>query len=332
MRSIILLFIVLLTPGLTQAEVDYHHGNPREGDLSTVSRTGGSRNGRPVNDNSRNGSSEREKFHSGANRTNDSWKGSSGGNTNPKWGRADASRTGANRTGRNHNSGFGNNSSWSSGGHATWSSNHVSRNGWSRTSFVADGPFTIKVIVDGRPLNRRPQSQLNGIALAPGPHNIRVIAYGPRRTKELRDRFYVSRNSHQKLIVRSSGRGGPLFLDRVGGTRGRRGRRHDATAQYSANYCYDAQFFNVQQVVEQMRCRPFDQGKLEIAKSAVHHNILYADDLSFLMEQLTFDQAKVELAAFAYSRLCNAHELYLVFNTLQFQSSIGRLKHLTGYY
>lgn len=215
------------------------------------------------------------------------------------------------------------------------SSHRGARTGWSRTSFVADGPFTIKVIVDGRVLNHRPQAQVNGVAISPGSHAIRVIAYGPRRTKELRDRIYVPRGGHHKLFVRSAGRSGPIFLERVGhpGNRSvRRGRLHDTGRYQVRDQCYEARHFNVDQVVEQMRCQPFDHAKLEIAKSAVYHNSLFADDLRYLMEQFAFDQSKVELATFAYSQVCNGQDFYVIFGTLSFQSSVRKIKRQTGYF
>lgn len=215
--------------------------------------------------------------------------------------------------------------------------NHGNGRGWSSTSFIAEGPFKIKVFVNGRAVNYRPQHQVHNIRLRPGNHRVRVVAYGPRHTKETRDVLAIRPRRVNQFAVRSAGRRGGLYLDPVvviDHTRNRRGRIHDQPPGRGqvVDFCEDARYFNVDRVVDQMNCEAFDGRKLQLAKQAIRQNSLFAYDLQYIIEQLTFDDAKVELAVFGYSRVCNIEEYYLVFEAFSFQSSIRRVKRATGYH
>lgn len=215
--------------------------------------------------------------------------------------------------------------------------NHGNGRGWSSASFIAEGPFKIKVFVNGRAVNYRPQHQVSNIRLRPGNHRVRVVAYGPRRTKETRDVLAIRPRRVNQFAVRSAGRRGGLYLDPVAvidHTRNRRGRIHDLPSGRGevVDFCEDARYFNVDRLVDQMNCEAFDSRKLQLAKIAIRQNSLFAYDLQYILEQLTFDDAKIELAVFGYSRVCNVEEYYLVFDAFSFQSSIRRVKRATGYH
>ncbi len=214
--------------------------------------------------------------------------------------------------------------------------NHGASRSWSSTSFVAEGPFKIKVFVNGRAVNYRPQHQVKDIRLRPGNHRVRIIAYGTRLTKETRDVVAIRPRRVNQFAVRSAGRRGGLYLDPVvalNPTRNRRGRLHDSrVGKGQVDFCADARYFNVDRLIDQMNCERFDGRKVQLAKHAIQQNSVFAYDLHYILEQMTFDDSKLELAAFAYSRVCDVEEYYLVFEAFSFQSSIRRLKRLTGYY
>ena len=214
--------------------------------------------------------------------------------------------------------------------------NHENARGWSNASFVAEGPFKIKVFINGKAINHRPQHQVRDIRLRPGNHRVRVVAFGPRRTKETREVLAIRPRRVNQFAVRSAGRRGALYLDpmTVDHIRYRRGRLHDAAPRrgHVADFCEDARYFNADRLVDQMNCEAFDGRKLQLAKNAIRQNSLFAYDLQYILEQMTFDEAKVELAVFGYSQVCNVEEFYLVFDAFSFQSSIRRVKRATGYH
>lgn len=214
--------------------------------------------------------------------------------------------------------------------------NHGNKRGWSSASFLAEGPFKIKVFINGRSVNYRPQQAVNVVLLRPGNHRVRVVAYGPRRTKETRDVLTIRPRRTNQFAVRSAGRRGGLYLDPivVDHTRSRRGRLHDTPPQRGnvVDFCEDARYFNVDRLINQMNCESFDGRKVQLAKNAIRYTSIYAYDLQYLLELLAFDDSKLELATFAYTRVCNVEEYYLVFDAFSFQSSVRRLKRATGYY
>ena len=155
---------------------------------------------------------------------------------------------------------------------------------WSKTSFIADGSFTIKVFVNGRSLNSRPQSQVEALRLTPGTHRVRIVAYGPRRTKELRDVVQVRQNSSNQFAVKSASRNGGIYLDPIrlsNRVPARRGRLHDKRRRVREDFCEEAKYFNVDRLVDQMNCERFDSRKLLLAKDAIAYGQVFADDLKY---------------------------------------------------
>lgn len=207
---------------------------------------------------------------------------------------------------------------------------------WPSTSFVAEGPFKIKVFINGRAVNYHPQHQVDDIRIRPGNHRVRIVAYGPRRTKEMREVLVIRPRRVNQFAIRSAGRRGALYLTARATSnhvKKRRDRLHESTHNVIVNdYCEDAQYFNVDRLADQMNRARFDGRKVQLAKNAIRNNRLFAVDLQYLLQQLTFDDAKVELAAFGFSRVCNTQDYYMVFEALSYQSSVRKLRRITGYY
>ncbi|MEW6469312.1 MAG: DUF4476 domain-containing protein [Bacteroidota bacterium] len=71
--------------------------------------------------------------------------------------------------------------------------------------------------------------------------------------------------------------------------------------------------------------KSFDSSKLQVAKQAIGSNYLTAGQVSELMELLTFESSRLELAKFAYNRTIDKQNYYLVNNAFQFESSVWEL-------
>jgi len=76
----------------------------------------------------------------------------------------------------------------------------------------------------------------------------------------------------------------------------------------------------------------FDSSKLKIAEQAVSANKVLSEQVLDLMDMLTFESSKLELAKFAYKFTVDKNKYYLVNSGFTFSSSIDELnKYITGF-
>jgi hypothetical protein len=76
--------------------------------------------------------------------------------------------------------------------------------------------------------------------------------------------------------------------------------------------------------------RPFDSGKLQIAKQAVSKNRMNSYQVAELMQLLTFESNKLELAKFAYQFVIDPKNYYVIYNEFTFDSSVNELSAFIG--
>lgn len=86
-------------------------------------------------------------------------------------------------------------------------------------------------------------------------------------------------------------------------------------------------FENLMNVV---RNQSFDSSKLKIAKQAISTNNVNAGQVLQLMNLLTFESYKLDLAKFAYRYTVDKQNYFILYDGLTFQSSINELGTYTG--
>jgi hypothetical protein len=77
--------------------------------------------------------------------------------------------------------------------------------------------------------------------------------------------------------------------------------------------------------------RSFDSGKLQIAKQAIDVNALSTRQVAELMRLLTFDSYKLDLAKYAYHRVIDKNNYWMVNDEFTFDSSIRELNDFLGH-
>ena len=76
-----------------------------------------------------------------------------------------------------------------------------------------------------------------------------------------------------------------------------------------------------------IRNTAFDSNRLGIAKSAIRENYLYSSQVLELMELMTFESNRLDLAKFAYLYTLDKGNYFVVHNAFSFGSSITALNH-----
>ncbi len=86
----------------------------------------------------------------------------------------------------------------------------------------------------------------------------------------------------------------------------------------------------VNNIAESMSYARFDDEALQIAKNRIRRNAIRSEDVAYLMSQLNFEDNRLALAKFAWSRTVDRRNFNLVFNELKFRSSQRELDRFIG--
>ena len=78
---------------------------------------------------------------------------------------------------------------------------------------------------------------------------------------------------------------------------------------------------DVERLLQAVRQRPFDDGKLSLAKEALGQSSIQADDLAQLLRGFSFEASRVELATFAYPHVADRQNFYRVYDAFAFDAS-----------
>jgi hypothetical protein len=92
--------------------------------------------------------------------------------------------------------------------------------------------------------------------------------------------------------------------------------------QYTAPYMSTYDFNKLKSSVES---KSFDSSRLTVAKQGVKSNVLASWQVAELMDLLTFESSKLELAKYAYKYVADKGNYYLVNDQFTFSSSISEL-------
>lgn len=87
--------------------------------------------------------------------------------------------------------------------------------------------------------------------------------------------------------------------------------------------CMDRQ--DVYRLLDDLDRQCFDDDKLSMAKRRLRHKHIEARHLRLVLETLSFECNRLELAKFAYDRVSDQHNFYLVYDAFDFNSSINEL-------
>ncbi len=98
----------------------------------------------------------------------------------------------------------------------------------------------------------------------------------------------------------------------------------------AGNYLYPLPATDVQNLVQALRRQSFDDSRLPIVKQALAQNSVQAAELAELINTLTFDKARIELAKFGYGRLSDPQNFYRVYDALRYPSSIREVQQALG--
>ena len=99
------------------------------------------------------------------------------------------------------------------------------------------------------------------------------------------------------------------------------------SVSYPYGYMVPSAFENLKNIV---RNQSFDSSKLKIAKQAIAANNVRTEQVLQLMDLLTFESYKLDLAKFAYQYTVDKQNYFMLYDGFTFQSSINQLAMFIG--
>jgi hypothetical protein len=79
------------------------------------------------------------------------------------------------------------------------------------------------------------------------------------------------------------------------------------------------------QALAQIKQQNFESTRLTVSKQIITSNFFTSDQVRQMMQQMSFESSRVELARFAYNRVLDQQNYYLVNNAFSFSSSVDEL-------
>jgi len=73
--------------------------------------------------------------------------------------------------------------------------------------------------------------------------------------------------------------------------------------------------------------RNFESTNLDIVKSAIDNNYLSSEQVKELLGYFTFETNKLEIAKYAYKKVCDPKNFFKVYDAFDFESSVTELKN-----
>lgn len=222
----------------------------------------------------------------------------------------------------------------------------------SRTTFYAEGPLNFRLYIDGHVVNARPSNRAFARDLRPGRHAVRIESVGRRGYPQVYNgSIRIRPNHHSEFAVYNNrGLGLSINLTRETPIRGGYGGGHGGpvyeppmSCGHSAGHCtcgtpaaviLSGPALGNLRAAMNRQC--FDDDKIRLARRALDGpTLILAADLRGLMHMFSFDRHRLELAKFAYSRVADPENFFVVYSAFAFNSSQRELDRWLadqGYY
>ncbi|MHA6248681.1 DUF4476 domain-containing protein [Pontibacter sp. CAU 1760] len=212
-------------------------------------------------------------------------------------------------------------------------------------TFTAERGEAFYLKLDDRTINPTATNFVRIAPLRPGRHNVELKVRTRHGVYQLGQRILVPNGVEATYMVRTHGRSGKAYLRLVSEVPfappiGRPQPRYpDRYNDYDRDPYpprhddrYTPQCRNLltgrelDRLLETMRARSFESTKLSIARDAVRHSSIMAEDLKRILQAFDYDHSQVEFAKYAYDYICDREHFYYIYDLFRFDSSVRELE------
>ena len=226
--------------------------------------------------------------------------------------------------------------------------------GHSKVTFYSTYGEPFILTVNGERINHRPATRVYLDHLAPGNNRIHLRIKKRGHYSEIRCPIFVEAGFHSDFAIRPTHHR-RYTVERVSATplfahyRDHYGS-HVSDYYGQAEYYYEDDYYgrydgkkrrgqrwkdgnhrnrrsyvNMEDVLYSLSYYHFDKEKVAYARRAVKGKFIYSRDVSRIMNEFTFDRAKIDFAVFAHQYVADPENYYKVKATFTFRSSVRDL-------
>jgi len=219
--------------------------------------------------------------------------------------------------------------------------------GHSKVTFYSLNGEAFILIVNGERVNRRPATRVYLDNLYPGKNRvgIKIIKHG--HTVELYRPVYIKDGFHSDFVIEPQHHGYTLEKIAMKPLRNSyRGNRFEEDYYFEGDYYKRGghnkrgnhgrkkghphghkkyRYVNMDDVLYSLNDYHFDRDKLDYARRAINGKHLYARDVSRIMQEITFDDSRLDFAVFAYQFVVDKENFYKVKRAFRFRSTARKL-------
>ncbi len=201
--------------------------------------------------------------------------------------------------------------------------------------FRTENGSPMVVFVNGQRINSKPSEVVKLDDIYAGSHRVKIKILGNSYTKELIKPINL-RKGHRSVFVVNAGRRGhtsmvkikeqPMLRNRQRPQSIRRGRGY-----YNGNHTFKNNHnqLNMDRFMQRLSYEAFDKDKVQVTKRALSERRIFARDLELILNEITFESNKLEVAMFAYESVIDKRNFHHVYDAFTFRSSIRKLEKYT---
>lgn len=197
-------------------------------------------------------------------------------------------------------------------------------------TFKTNNGASMIVFIDGNRINSQPMNIVKLNKLYAGRHHVRIKVIGRRFSREINRPIQLKKDHKTKFVVNSVGRRGNLQLVKVD----EKPIHHNNYKPYPKKQnrydhrekCHVGYMVNMDKLLHGLEHKRFDSKKIEFVRLALANKSLYTRDLLEILNNVTFESTKLDIAIFAHQGVVDKDNFHLIYDVFKFRSSIRELE------
>lgn len=201
--------------------------------------------------------------------------------------------------------------------------------------FKSENGNPMIVYLNGERVNAKPMRTVVTDRVFAGKHHVTIKVLGKHNVKMIHQPIQLRRNHRTRFLIQNMGRRSwpnlmkvheePMFerpynphvYDRNDNIRN--GRFHGKN--FNRHQRFESNLLNMRNFMVGMDYQRFDFERVEYAKHHLAQTQLFAQDLAKILNTMSFDYNRLEVATFAYGNVIDKENIYVVFDEFAFSST-----------
>jgi len=190
-----------------------------------------------------------------------------------------------------------------------------------RARISSEAKQKIRVVIDGHLVNRKPYYEVNVDYLKPGRHHVKVEVFGRHGRRVVRDKIYLKNGFDNRFVVTHRHGSLGIFRTHIQPIRHNMQPYHSRPVRKPLLKQHE-----LEELKYNLELARFDGDKLAIIKDAIRYRRVYSEDVLDFMGYFIYESTKLKLTKFAYHKVQDKENYFLVMDGFRFHSSSRELE------